>query len=452
MLQLVRATNGRQPPPRSPRTRSTRPIIKPVRTAFLVLACIAIPIQSLILYLAFFGPELPYRIRKRLSAPIDSDEFLGNLAALADARVQPDNHVEVLANGDHFYEAELLAIQGAHETIHLEAYIFLSGAIGDRFRDALTERAKAGVQVRLIIDYIGSFRTFRSYFRELLNAGGCLAWYHPPHLNLLPQINNRTHRELIVIDGRIGFIGGAGIADQWYKDIGPNARWRDTMFRVEGPAVAHLQSAFAENWLRSSGEILLGDGYYRFEKSNGPVRAMVVNSTPSAGSTRARILYQVLINAAQKSISITTPYFLPDRSAREEVIRAIRERGVEVRILTPGKHADHLLTRSSSRRLYGDLLKAGARIYEYRPAMIHAKIMVIDDLWSVVGSTNFDHRSFRINDEVNMATLCPDLATRLKRDFENDLRQSFEVTHHEWRNRTFFRVYEWAGGLLENQE
>jgi cardiolipin synthase len=269
---------------------------------------------------------------------------------------------------------------------------------------------------------------------------------------LLPQANNRTHRELIVIDGRIGFIGGAGIADQWYKDLGRSTRWRDTMFRVEGAAVAHLQAVFAENWLRTSGEILTGDGYYRFEKADGPVTAMVVNSTPAAGSTHARILYQVLINSAQRSIAITTPYFFPDRSAREEVIRAIRERGVEVRILTPGKHSDHLLTRSSSRRLYGDLLKAGARIFEYQPAMIHAKVMVVDGLWSVVGSTNFDHRSFQINDEVNLAGFCPQLSARLMLDFENDLRQSLEVTYDDWRNRTFFRLYEWAGGLLENQE
>lgn len=423
-----------------------------MHTAFLVVACIAIPIQTLILYLAFFGPELPYRIRKRISAALDSDGFMGDFSALADAQIQPDNAVEVLTNGDKFYEAELAAIRTARETVHLEAYIFLPGEIGDRFRDALTERARAGVEVRLIIDYIGSFRTFRSYFRDLLNAGGTLAWYHPPTLDLLPVINNRTHRELIVIDGSVGFIGGAGIADQWYKKIGASARWRDTMFRLEGPAVANLQSVFAENWLRSSGEILLGDGYYRFHKSTGPVRAMVVNSTPSAGSTRARILYQVLINAAQRSIAITTPYFLPDRSAREEVIRAIRERGVEVRIITPGKHSDHLLTRSSSRRLYGDLLKAGARIYEYNPAMIHAKIMVIDDLWSVVGSTNFDHRSFRINDEVNLAGYDPALARRLMEDFENDVRNSVEVTYDEWRHRKFFRFYEWVGGLLENQE
>ena len=362
--------------------------------AFLILACIAIPLQALILYLAFFGPELPYRIRKRLSAPLGSDEFVRDLGALADAHVVSENRVEVLTNGDRFYEAELTAILAARETIHLEAYIFLPGEIGDRFRAALTERAKAGVEVRLIIDYVGSFRTFRSYFRDLLNAGGSLAWYHPLSLSQLPQMNNRTHRELIVIDGRIGFIGGAGIADQWYKDIGPSARWRDTMFRLEGPAVAYLQSVFAENWLRASGEILVGDGYYHFDQAKGPVRAMVVNSTPSAGSTRARILYQVLINAAQKSISITSPYFLPDRSARE----------------------------------------------------------VIDDLWSVVGSTNFDHRSFQINDEVNLAGFCPELATRLMQDFENDLRHCFEVTYDEWRHRTFFRLYEWAGGLLENQE
>ena len=196
----------------------------------------------------------------------------------------------------------------------------------------------------------------------------------------------------------------------------------------------------------------LGEGYFAFHKADGTVRAMVVNSTPAAGSTRARILYQVLIASAQRSLAITTPYFLPDRSAREQVIRAIRDRGVDVRILTPGKHADHLLTRSSSRRLYGDLLKAGARIYEYCPAMIHVKCMVVDDLWSVVGSTNFDYRSFEINDEVNLAAFDSKLAGRLMEDFERDVQQSLEITYASWRNRAFFRVYEWAGGLLEHQE
>ncbi|MGI8745852.1 MAG: phospholipase D-like domain-containing protein [Bryobacteraceae bacterium] len=419
---------------------------------FLVIAGIAIVIQSLLLYLAFFGPDLPYRIRKPITEPLDSEHFLRELAALADAQIQPNNRVEVLTNGGCFYEAELAAVRAARDTIHLEAYIFMRGEIAARFRDALTERARAGVSVKLILDYLGSLSTFRSYFRDLLDAGGLLAWYHPLRPSLLPQFNNRTHRELMVIDGRVGFIGGAGIADQWYKGVGGNPRWRDTMFRVEGPAVANLQSVFAENWLRSSGEILVDAGYFDFHKTEGTVRAMVVNSTPAAGSTRARILYQVLIAAARRSISITTPYFLPDRSAREEVIRAIRDRGVEVRILTPGKHSDHLLTRSSSRRLYGDLLKAGARIYEYQPAMIHAKIMLVDELWSVVGSTNFDHRSFGINDEVNLAAFDPGLAARLMQDFELDLADSIEVTYQHWRNRPFFRVYEWAGGLLENQE
>lgn len=226
------------------------------------------------------------------------------------------------------------------------------------------------------------------------------------------------------------------------------------MARVEGDAVTYLQSTFAENWVEASGEILIGPEYFPFTEVEGQGISMVIDSSPSAGrSTRARMLFQVLLAAARKSVRITTPYFLPDFSVREEMVRAMKERGVQLDIIVPGKESDHLLTRRSSRRLYGELLEAGARIYEYQPSMIHAKVLIIDDSWSVVGSTNFDPRSFGLNDEVNLAVYDPVLAKRLDRDFQRDLGRSRRITLEEWRKRPFWEItQEWFGALLERQQ
>lgn len=423
-----------------------------MHTTFLVLAIIALAFQSLIVFRAFFGPDLPYRIKRAPDGSVASDYFLSVLAALTDAEVHRSNAVEVLTNGNCFYEAELQAIRAAQRTISLEAYIFHRGDIGGRFVEALTARARAGVKVKLVIDYLGSFSTPRSYFKPLIQAGGQLKWYHSLRPDLLPQFNNRTHRELLVVDGRVGFIGGAGIADQWYRGMSGRPPWRDTVVRVEGPVVASLQSAFAQNWLRTAGEVLAADDYFDFRQADGGSIGLIVNSTPAAGSTRARILFQVLIASAKRRIYITTPYFLPDKSAREAIIRAVRHSHVEVKILTPGRRSDHPATRNSSRHLYGQLLKHGAEIYEYQPVMIHAKTMVVDDLWAVVGSTNFDHRSFELNDEVNLAILDPAVSLRLIRDFERDLEQSKRVTYEQWRRSSRFRFYQGLESLLEKQE
>ena len=423
-------------------------------SAFNVIAIIAIAFLALMLVLALFEPGLRYKIRAAPSVPIDSEDFVRMLGALADAQVHSHNRVEVLTNGEVFYEAELEAIRRARHSINIEAYIFQKGKISRRFVEALIERAAAGVRVNVVLDAIGSFGTWNSYVKELCDAGGRVEWYHPIKWYTLPRINNRTHRELIIIDGEVGFMGGAGVADHWLYGKNKRRRWRDTMFRVEGKAVTNLQSTFAENWLESSGEILTGKGYFPLCEVPEELEAMVINSSPSAGaSTRARMLFQTLLASANKSIYITTPYFLPDKSAREEMIRAIKERGVEVKIVTPGKHSDHLLTRTSSRRLYGDLLKAGAQIYEYKPAMIHAKVMIIDGIWSVVGSTNFDNRSFGLNDEVNLAGFNKRLAGRLQQDFARDMAESHAVTYEEWKRRSFFeRAHEWLGWVLERQQ
>lgn len=423
-----------------------------MHTTFLVLAILALGIQSLILFLAFFGPDLPYRIRKAPDAAPDSEYYLSLIAALSDAQIHHGNHFEVLTNGNCFYEAQLRAIASAQRSVNLEAYIFHPGKIADRFLAALSERARAGIQINIIVDYLGSLGTPSSYFKPVTSAGGRLGWYHSLRLDLLPRINNRTHREMLIVDGGVGFVGGAGVADQWYTGVKQHPRWRDTAVRMEGPAVASLQSVFAENWLRVRGEILTGEEYFRFPPREAGSIGLVVNSTPAEGSTRARTLFQVLISSARKRIYINTPYFLPDRSARQAIIQAARDRHVDVKIITPGVKSDHAFTRNSSRTLYGSLLKSGVKIYEYQPAMIHVKALMVDDVWSVVGSTNFDSRSFELNDEVNLAIQDSAVAARLMEDFERDLEQSEPVTYDDWCRKARFRVYERLQALFIKQE
>ena len=421
---------------------------------FNIIAIIAIAFLILTLFLALFEPGLPYKVRTTSPASPDSSDFLRIIAAVSDAQIYEGIRVEVLTNGEVYYDAELDAIRQARQSINIEAYIFQKGRVGRRFVDALAERARAGVQVNIVLDGIGSFATWNSYFKDLLAAGGRVESYHPLQWQMLPRINNRTHREIIVIDGCVGFLGGAGIADHWLTGRRKQPRWRDTMFRVEGPAVTAMQSCFAENWLEASGELLTGTDYFPQCSSDGKARAMIVDSTPSAGrATRGRMLFQTLLASASRSIHITTPYFLPDYSVRQEMIRAIKERGVEVRIVAPGKHMDHLLTRRSSRRLYGQLLEAGAEIYEYSPSMIHAKSMIVDGIWSVVGSTNFDNRSFGLNDEINLAVFDEQVAARLEEDFARDVEESVPVSLQDWRQRSILeRAHEWVGWVLERQQ
>ncbi len=423
-----------------------------MHTALTVFSFIGFALLALYLYVALFAPGLAYRIKPQPKLRMNSDYFQSLLAALTQSELLSGNKIEVLTNGGQFYPAELEAIRRAERTVNLEAYIFHRGEITGKFMEALTERARAGVEVKLTLDYIGSFSTFQSYFREFEDAGGRIKWYHSPAPSLLLQINNRTHRELLVVDGRVGFIGGAGIADQWYSGVKGGPCWRDTVLRVEGPLVANLQAVFAQNWLRVAGEILTGPEYFQFPCEGNGARGLIVSSTPAAGSTTARILFQTLIASAEKQIFISTPYFLPDRSAREVIIQAVRERGVQVKILTPGRRSDQMMTRASSRELYGTLLKHGIEIHEYEPAMIHVKAMMADGCWTVVGSTNFDYRSFDLNDEVNLVVLNEEITQRLMRDFERDLEQSKRITYEAWRRKMRFRIADKLMGLLERQE
>ncbi len=424
-----------------------------VGTPFVVFACLAILLQAIVILRGILGPTPKYQLSETNSEALDSDEFLYELESITDSKVNHHTSFEVFTNGNEFYEAELQAIASAQRSICLEAYIFQTGKIADRFRDALLERARAGVKVNVLLDGLGSAGTTGKYFAELTKARGCIGWYNDLRWYHIPSYNNRSHRELLVIDGKFGFIGGAGVADHWYTGHNNNPRWRDTMVRVEGDAASNLQSTFAENWLEARGELLNGPDYFPVYKANNETNALVIASTPSTGgATRARTLFQLLVASAQKSILITTPYFLPDMSMTAELLRAHR-RGVEIRIVVPGRKADHLLTRSASRRAYGKLLKEGVQIFEYQPAMIHAKILMVDGLWAVVGSTNMDHRSFGLNDEVNLAVRDRGFTARLERDFARDVAESRAISYEEWRHRPLHeRLPETLGWVLQRQQ
>jgi cardiolipin synthase A/B len=423
-------------------------------TGWVVVGAIALALVIAFLLSGLVAPMPSYKITGSHELPPNhTPQFLALLESLVDAILNRTGKLEVLTNGPRFYPAILDAFRSAQLSVNVEAYVFQKSKIASQYVEILAERARAGVQVNLMIDAVGGMGARKSFFRPLLDAGGKVSRYNRLTWYRLFRMDNRTHRELVIIDGNTGFIGGAGVSDVWLTGIKGNACWRDTMIRVEGAAVTNLQATFAENWLQASGELLVGEAYFPDIQCPDATTSLVINSTPTiGGSTRARILMQLLLASARRSISITTPYFLPDKSLMHELCQAV-ERGVTVRILVPGTKSDHMLTRSTSRGGYGELLKAGAEVYEYLPSMIHAKVLLIDELWAVVGSTNFDNRSFGINDEVNLAVRDPAVALRLADDNANDIRESHRVTLDDWSHRPFTeRATELLGWVIERQQ
>ncbi len=418
---------------------------------------LAAGILAALVLLVLFEPSLPYRTSAPASS-VDSPRFLAFLGAIVDARPFDLGETRVLSSGAELYAAQLRDIGAARRSVHLEVYLFLRGKAGDEMLAALTERAQSGVAVRIVVDRIGSLSTPDSYFDSLRAAGGRVLWYQPIAWYTLKRLNNRTHRDILVIDGEVGFVGGVGIADFWIDRRAQGAPWRDTAIRASGDFARGLQTSFAENWLEASGEVLPEN---EFPPETRPEAAaakrggigLVVNSTPSAGrSSRARMLFQLLLASARESIQITSPYFVPDRSLIAELCKA-RLRGVAVSVLTPNRFNNHPVTRLASRRRYGRLLAAGVHIHEYQPAMIHAKVLIVDGQWSVLGSTNFDSRSFGLNDEVNIAMLSAEVSGELGRHFAQDLSQSVEITPEDWKRRSLLeKVAAGIGRLLERQE
>ena len=379
-----------------------------------------------------FTPGINYHLSRRTS--VHAEEFLYTIQSTCQAALHHGNKVEVLTNGPEFYPAMLEAIRSATRSVNMECYIFQPGRVADQFIDALSDRARKGVNVTIVVDAIGSFSFWGRPVRRLRKAGCRIEAYQRLHWHRWARINNRTHRELLVIDGRIAFAGGAGIADWWMYPQGHPRPWRDTMARIEGPVVAAVQGAAAENWLECCGEILTGPEYFPELDRAGDTTAFVIRSSPSDRATSSRVAFQLLMEGADHQVHIATPYFLPDRAFRR-ALKNIAARGVEVSVVVPGRATDQRWVRLASRRMWGQLLESGIRIFEYRVTMTHVKVLIVDGLWSVIGTTNVDNRSFEHNDEVNVALLDATVARRLLDDYERDVRDSDEMTLAGWHRR-----------------
>jgi cardiolipin synthase len=379
-----------------------------------------------------FTPAINYHLSHRTS--VHDTGFLYSIQSTCQAVLHRGNRVEIFTNGPAFYPAMLEAIRGATHSVIMELYIFQPGKIADQFVEALSNRARNGVKVTIVVDAIGSLSLRGRPVRRLRKAGCRIESYQQFRWYSIARLNNRTHRELLVVDGRVAFAGGAGIADWWAFGRKRQRPWRDTMARIEGPVVAALQGVAAENWLECRGEILTGPGYFPSLAESGETTAFVVKSSPSDRATTSRVVFQMLIEGADEEVRISTPYFLPDRALRRALVE-VASRGVEVSIVVPGSTTDQRWVRYASRRMWGPLLKAGIRIHEYRGAMMHAKVLIVDGIWAVLGTTNMDNRSFEHNDEVNVAMRDAAVAARLMDDYRRDLADSDEITLARWQAR-----------------
>ena len=380
-----------------------------------------------------------------------SPDFERALGSLLGPGIVGGNAVTELLNGDQIFPPMLAAIQGAKKSITFETYIYWSGDIGKQFADALSERARAGVRVHVLLDWVGSAKMDESYLTEMQQAGVQIEKFHKPHWYNLARLNNRTHRKLLVVDGQVGFTGGVGIAPHWMGNAQDPDHWRDSHYLVRGPVVAQMQATFLDNWLKVTGKVLHGALYFPPIAPAGAQKAQMFSSSPSSGGESMQLMYHLAITAAERSIDLSVAYFVPDELTQKLLMDALA-RGVRVRFITPGEHTDTDTVKAASRATWGPLLQAGALIYEYQPTMYHCKVMIVDQLLVSVGSTNFDNRSFRLNDEANLNVYDAAFAKRQTEVFEDDLKRSRRVTYEEWLNRPLReKAHEKLTGWLRSQ-
>jgi cardiolipin synthase len=392
--------------------------------------------------------RLLYRPR-RLYTSGDAD-FRRALGILLGPPLVSGNHITSLVNGEQIYAAMLNAIRTARTNITFETFVFRDG-VGAQFVEELSAAARRGVQVNMLLDWLGS-RTMNQGLLQAARKAGCeLHVYHPPSWYHLGRLNNRTHRKLLIIDGKIGFTGGVGMGIEWKHGLKGIPPWRETHFKAEGPVVAQMQAVFVDNWIKATGRVLHGADYFPTLANCGDMDAQMFGSSPVGGSESMHLMVLLALTAAKTSIDIQNAYFVPDKLTVEALCSAAR-RGVRVRIVVPGRHTDARVGRWAAQGLYGSLLEAGIQIFEYQPTMMHCKVLVIDGLWSSVGSSNFDDRSFRLNDEANLNVFSEELAREQIRLIDADIAKSRRMVLNKWRHRKFGRrINERLALLLRSQ-
>lgn len=366
---------------------------------------------------------------------VGSPDFLRAAEALTGTPISEGSDVDLLINGHEIFPAILEVIAGAERTLTLETYVYWRGEITDRLAEVVCERARAGVEVKVLLDALGSAMMPREQIKRMRAAGVEIHRFRPIRPYTLRRLANRSHRRVLVADGKVGMTGGVGIAEEWTGDAEDPDHWRDTHVRVQGPAVRHLQGAFAEHWLEATGEILAGEDYLpHLEQRDEGGRVQIVRSKSGVGDTNVETLYYLAIASARTTLELESAYFVP-RPAFAQALADAAKRGVDVRILVPGPHIDKGFVRVAGRDSYADLLAAGVRLFEYQPTMLHAKTMVVDGVWSSIGTVNFDNRSFQLHDEVTLCAWDEALAASLSEQFERDLERADEITPERWSSR-----------------
>jgi len=403
----------------------------------------------LVLNLTSGEKKLDEQVRREYA--LHDPQYQRALGALLGPPIADGNRFEAFQNGDKIFPPMLAAIRAAKQSITFETYIYWSGDIGRAFADALSERARAGVKVHVLLDWVGSAKVDADFIREMETSGVEIRKFHKPSWYDIARMNNRTHRKLLVVDGRIGFTGGVGIAPEWTGDAQDPAHWRDSHYKVEGPVVAQMQAVFMDNWIKVSGDVFHGERYFPPLPPVGNGRAQIFSSSPSGGSESMHLMYLLSIAAATKTIDLSSAYFVPDDLTVGALVAALH-RGVRVRIVTPGPIIDSQTVRRASRAAWGPLLEAGAQISEYQPTMYHCKVFLVDGLLVSVGSTNFDNRSFRLNDEANLNIYDEAFAAAQTVQFEADLAQSKRLSYEAWKERPLLeKAWEHLAAVLSPQ-
>ena len=403
----------------------------PMKIALLVAALAVTAVLSAV---NFMTPEKQLDRKLEHLYPVADEQFRREMSVMLGPTIVDGNTVEALQNGQEIFPAMLAAVRGARTSIAFETYIYWSGDIGREFANALTERASAGVRVHVLLDWVGAIKMDKTLVDEIQRSGAKVHQFRPLRWFNVARMNNRTHRKLLVVDGHTAFTGGVGIADQWKGNAESPEHWRDIHFSVTGPVVAQFQAAFNDNWIKATGEVLNGERHFPKLKATGDVKAHLFMSSPTGGSDSMQLMYLMAIAAASKQIDLQSAYFVPDDLSVKALLAA-RSRGVQIRLLLPGEHIDSYTVRLASREQWGPLLKAGVEVHEYLPTMMHNKMMIVDNEMVSVGSTNFDPRSFRLNDEASMNVYDRGFATQMSVVFENDLKHARRYTYARWEQR-----------------
>ena len=372
-------------------------------------------------------------LRVRTELPATGPQFPEYLARLLGAPLTTGDSYIVHTDGTAAFPAMLDAINNATHRISFETYVYQSGQVGTQFTSALEAAGRRGVDVRMVLDSIGANKTSEEDIERLRGAGVKIAWFNKVSGLNFEELNYRTHRKSLVVDGDVAFVGGIGVADQWAIDTEQEKMWRDTQIEVRGPAAVYVEGSFNENWIES-GEIVAPDLLPHDDEPTGPARSIVVWSGPEGGASAMKLLYLLAIASARQTLDIESPYFVMDESTQWSLEDA-RRRGVKVRMVVEGDITDAKPVKFASRASYERLLETGVLLHEYQPSMMHAKLMVVDGVLSIFGSANFDNRSLELNDELNLAVFDKTLAARLTADFERDIARSKALKLDEWRSR-----------------